>query len=192
MVTFGIIGLVAVLVVVLILRERGERTQVPTGVGEGQAGCTDIERPEIQEPTTHVPDGTRVQYSTAPPTSGQHYGEPGAAGFYEPTTAAEDEDETFVHNLEHGQIVIWYSPAAPQSVIDDIEAYVTNQPSEYDLTLLGVPYDQVPQGFNFTLTAWGGMQSCEEFSSSVVDEFRREFQGKGPEQFAEIPPFTGT
>ena len=60
----------------------------------------------------HVPTGTPVDYSTAPPAFGKHWNEAGVAPapmsrkFYAP----EDRPplEALVHNLEHGYTILWY------------------------------------------------------------------------------------
>ena len=184
-ITLAAVVIVGGIVVTLIARERGG-SETPSGVDLAAAGCTDVERPP-ESSAQHVPDGTRVQYATNPPTSGDHYAEPGGAGFYpadEPVAP-----EPFVHSLEHGQIVIWYSPTAPSEVIENLEEYIDSQPGRYSLTLIGVPYDQIPAGNNYSMTAWGAMQSCSQFSAEAIDAFRAEFQGKGPEQIPNIPPY---
>ena len=187
LITFAAVVIVGGIVVTLIVRERGGG-EAPSGVDVSAAGCTEIERPP-ETSAQHVPDGTPIQYSTSPPTSGDHYAEPAAAGFYEANDASGPPTEQLVHNLEHGQIVIWYSPTAPQELRDDIEDFISSQPGRYSLTLIGAPSDQVPAGSNYTMTAWGAMQSCEEFSSEAIDNFRAEFQGRGPEQIPNIPAF---
>jgi hypothetical protein len=187
LITLAVVVIVGGIVVTLIARERGGG-ESPSGVDPSAAGCTDIERPP-EASAQHVPEGTRVQYSTRPPTSGDHYGEPAGAGFYEPATASRIPEEQFVHNLEHGQIIIWYAPTAPEELRENIQDYIESQPGEYSITLIGVPYEQVPAGSNYTMTAWGAMQSCEQFSAEAIDSFRTEFQGKGPEQIPNIPPF---
>jgi hypothetical protein len=187
LITLAAVFIVGGIVVTLIARERGGG-ESPTGVDPSAAGCTEIERPP-EAGAQHVPDGTRVQYATRPPTSGDHYAEPAGAGFYEPATASRIPEEQFVHNLEHGQIVIWYSPTAPGELRENLQDYIESQPGKYSITLIGVPYDQVPAGSNYSMTAWGAMQSCEQFSAEAIDNFRTEFQGRGPEQIPNIPPF---
>jgi Protein of unknown function (DUF3105) len=184
LVTTIIIFVVAALVVALIVNERRSEN-APVGVGEQDAECTDVEEFE-EEGNTHVPDGTEVQYGTTPPTSGDHYANPADAGFYPPDAAAQLPDERFVHNLEHGQIVIWYNPNGPESVIEDLEAYIDKQSGNQAIALLAVPYDQAPN--NVTMTAWGAMQSCDAVSEDVLDTFRGRFQGMGPEP-AGIPRY---
>jgi Protein of unknown function (DUF3105) len=188
LVTLGIVALVAVVVVALIVNERRAESG-PVGVTKGEAGCTDIERFE-EEGAQHVADGTDVQYETNPPTSGNHYGAPAEPGFYDVASGAQLPEERLVHNLEHGQIVFWYDPNN-EEVQDDLERLIDNQPTEYALTLLAAPNSSVQAPTGFTMTAWGAMQSCEGVSEDVINQFRTEFQGRGPETFAEIPPFTG-
>ena len=180
LVTLGVALLVGALAVYLVLDARNETTQVAQGVAAEEAGCTDLEQPELMEGAEHLPDGTPVQYSTTPPTSGNHWANPSNAGFFSEPVAPE----TLVHNLEHGQIVIWYSPDAPDAVIEAIETYVGNE----RIALLAAPSDQVPSGMNFSFSAWGALQACENFSAEVLDEFRERFQGRGPENVG-VPQF---
>lgn len=61
-------------------------------------------------PHTHVAQGTQVQYDHNPPTSGCHYNlgygtAPIQAGVYNQAIPAE----YWVHNLEHGYIVVLYN-----------------------------------------------------------------------------------
>ena len=179
LVTAGIILVVAAVVGGLILTELLGRNEA-VGGGAGQAGCTDIQIHDA-EGNTHVQDGATVDYRTEPPTSGDHYATPADPGFY----TTELPAETLVHNLEHGQIVFWYRPDAPESVKDDIERLAEQEP----IATLAVPYENVPDGFTFSMSAWGASQSCERVSQEVVDRFRTRFQGRGPERVEEIPTF---
>ena len=97
------------LVVFLIINDRnsGGGDSVDAGVAAEDAGCTDVEESEA-EGQEHVEDGTDIEYGTQPPSSGNHYGTPADAGFYDSAIP----EEQAVHNLEHGQIVVWYSSSA--------------------------------------------------------------------------------
>ena len=58
----------------------------------------------------HVPFGTQIRYSYCPPASGRHYPSPGGPidpRFYGPNDAALPGG--WVHNLEHGALVVLYS-----------------------------------------------------------------------------------
>jgi hypothetical protein len=181
-----IIFVVAAVVIALIVNER-RKENAPVGVDAQEANCGDIETFE-DEGNNHVDVGVNVDYKTTPPTSGNHYGQTAPQGFYAPGTAADIPEEHFVHNLEHGEIVIWYQPSLPAEVRDDLEAYI-NRPSS-DNALLALSYDQAPAPL--TLTAWGAMQQCDGLSEEVIDAFRERFQGKGPEAGVGPPPFSGS
>jgi hypothetical protein len=177
LVTAGLAIGVAALVVFLIVNERRGAENI--GVSEQQAGCTDI---EAHEPLgrDHVEEGTPIQYNTTPPTSGPHY-----QNFVDPGFSDEPiQPERLVHNLEHGQIVFWYRPNAPQATIDNLRGVVNTD----RIALLAAPYEQVENPHEFVMTAWGASQSCQEVSQAVVDNFRSRFQGRGPEPVG-IPTF---
>lgn len=183
-VTVGVALLVTGIVVALVLAQRSQEEQQSeelTSASAQEANCGDVEEVE-EEGREHVDPGTDVQYGTTPPTSGNHYAEPAIAQFY----TAPVPEEQLVHNLEHSQIVIWYRANAPTEVLDAIEALVEQESA----ATLAAPYDGIEEPYNFVLTAWGASQACEEVSQEVVDNFRREYQGKaGPEKQA--PVFEG-
>lgn len=178
----AVITLVVVaLVVGLIMFERGGGSESAQGVAAGEAGCGEIEEFDNQG-RDHISVGaTHDPYNSSPPTSGPHYDQPATTGFYTDPL----EPEQLVHNLEHGMIVIWYDPGASQTTLDQIEALVDQ---EREATV-AAPYDDIDDRYNFVLTAWQNSQGCARVSQEVVDDFRRELQGQGPERIA--PPFTG-
>ena len=57
----------------------------------------------------HVAPGIRVHYQDYPPTSGMHWPSPAPWGVSE----LELSSETWVHNLEHGGVVILYHCGTP-------------------------------------------------------------------------------
>ena len=181
--TFGIALIVGALVVFLIINDRnsgsGGGSSVDAGVTADEAGCTGIEEHE-EEGQEHVEEGTDIQYGTQPPSSGNHYGTPADAGFYDSAIP----EEQAVHNLEHGQIVVWYSSLAPQETIDAVESVVDDEA----IALVAVPYEDLPSGSEVGFSAWGATQTCEDFSNDVLNEFRAEYQGNGPENVG-IPKF---
>jgi hypothetical protein len=187
LVTTGLALGVGALVVALIASQNANRDGGPavTDIGGPKtavaAGCTEPEQHEI-EGHEHVAEQTTVEYQTDPPTSGDHWppGSQSNPGFF----AIPVENERLVHNLEHGQIVFWYKPDAPEQVKNDLEE-ITRQP---DLSTIAVPYDFDGPG-EFAMTSWGWSQSCEQTSQTVIDDFRREHQGHGREPVA--PPFEG-
>ena len=131
----------------------------------------------------HVAEGTQVDsYNSEPPTSGPHYATPADPGFYSTPLPAEQ----LVHNLEHGQIVIYYSADAAEDVIGTLlELIGRNQ-----VALVIAPYEDAAGPTEIIFTAWTHLQRCNGFSGDDLDAFRREHQGKGPENVG-IPTFAG-
>ncbi|HZJ49994.1 MAG TPA: DUF3105 domain-containing protein, partial [Actinomycetota bacterium] len=120
-----------------------------------------------------------------------HYGTPADPGFY-PNPL---EPEQLVHNLEHGQLVIWYDPEAPASAVEGIQALVEDansraQRAGFVEPLLASPFEGLDSGFDYALSGWRNLQSCESYSRAAIDDFRTEFQGQGPEQVG-VAPFGG-
>ena len=184
-ITIGTALVVAVIVIAAIVMQRqsGDGPGAPdnVGVAAAQAGCEDIETFDELE-ATHIQAGEEHEaYNSSPPTSGPHYEIPSDTGFFESAIEAEQ----VVHNLEHGQIVIWYSPDAPSETLTDIENLVDQEPQ----ATVAVPYTDIESPYTFVLTGWTAAQRCEQVSQEVVDDFRREYQGMGPEKIT--PPFEG-
>jgi len=187
LVTSGIAVLVAVGVVAAIVAQRRaeEGPTAAVGVSERQARCSAVQEHESAG-ADHIAVGEPHEpYGEPAPTSGSHYAQPDGPvdpGFYDEQIPPEGP----VHNLEHGQIVIWYSPDAPQDIIADIED-VTDQER---FATVALPYAGIQTDKNFVLTAWTVSQECDLVSQAVVDEFRRNYQGiTGPEKLTE--PFDG-
>ena len=191
LVTLAIAVVVIGAVSALVISDR-RATSGPVGVAAAEADCGPKE--EFEAPSAdHVEEGTPVEYGTNPPTVGPHAASPGPTGFFD----TPQEAEHLIHNMEHGQIVLWYDPAAPQQVKDDLEAIVEKQLS----TTVATPYEGLEE-YNFYMTAWnklpdapkdsegtGYYQGCDLVSEDAINEFRREHQGKSPEPIT--PPFEG-
>lgn len=177
LITSGIALLVAALVVFLIVNER--RGAEDVGVSAAEAGCTEIETHDDLG-REHVEEGTPVQYQTTPPTSGPHYAQWADPGFHEEPI----DERRLVHNLEHGQVVFWYDPNASPETLENLRQIVSTD----RLALVAAPYPQVPSGHDFVMTGWTASQACAEVSQEVVNNFRRRFQGRGPENVG-IPVF---
>ena len=180
--TIGTAVVVAVIVVVAIVLQREEvAPQGDVGVSAAQANCEDIETFEEQG-AEHIEVGSAHEpYNSSPPTSGPHYEIPADTSFF----AEQIPTEQLIHNLEHGQIVIWYQPDAPAETIEQLEAIVDQEPQ----ATAAAPYTDIEAPHQFVMTGWGALQRCEQVSQEVVDDFRREYQGMGPEKLT--PPFEG-
>jgi len=190
MITIVVALLVAGLVVFAITNEK-QQAEAPVGVGGEEAGCDPVEEFEAQE-GQHIDEGAAHDpYNSDPPTSGPHYATPADAGFY-PSAL---QTEQVVHNLEHGQVVIWYATDLEAEDVDLVEEITEDERT----ATASVPYDIDPK-YSLVMTAWlagegendngtGVLQGCARISQEAVNEFRALYQGKGPEPFT--APFKG-
>src|SRR3989338_1731172 len=62
-------------------------------------------------------------YNSNPPTSGWHYKDPAAIGFY-PNGLP---DEQLIHNLEHGEIWVSYHARVPAETVKELEKLDKNR-----------------------------------------------------------------
>ncbi|HEX3326504.1 MAG TPA: DUF3105 domain-containing protein [Actinomycetota bacterium] len=185
LITIAVAGVVAILVVALIVQQRSGsgRSNSDFGVSAAAAGCLPVEHPKPL-PGIHIGLGAHHRpYDSSPPTSGPHYPPPIAPidpGFY----SIAQTPEKVVHNLEHGNIVIWYNPDAPEQTKSDIRAAVNEVPSY----TLATPYPNMKPGYNIALTAWGELQFCKQVSKQVLDDFRTKYQGRGASTEENLSP----
>ena len=153
-------------------------------IGEQEAGCTPVEK-HPNGGQDHIDEGETTAYNSSPPTSGAHYAVPAETGFYE--AGSDIEPERLVHNLEHGQIVIWY-----RTDIEDLgflENQVEELVSQEPAATVGAPYAGMDDPYNIVITSWTRSRACVNASQGVVDDFRTRFQGKAPEPLT--PAFKG-
>jgi Protein of unknown function (DUF3105) len=189
LVTITIAAVIVGAVTAMVFFTRSEDNSVPPapeGVSVADANCEDAQEHKI-EGSEHIDPSQTVDYETSPPTSGNHWPTELVAdpAFYTDPVASE----SLVHNMEHGQIIIWYSPDASEETANRLEGLVENA-NDLDnpdikggaQPLIAVPYDDVPEGASFVMTAWGASEACDAYSLAAVNEFRTTYQGRGPEQ----------
>ena len=128
----------------------------------------------------HIERGqVHAAYNSDPPTSGPHYVDTLDAGFYE----TPQLDETLVHNLEHGHIVISYDcsrladcGAAKQQLRDIFSAY-----NGWKVTI--VPRQNKDAAI--ALTAWGWLEKMDSVDEARIRKFIDAWRDKGPERTME-------
>ena len=86
-----------------------------------------------------------------------------------------------LHSLEHGGSVVWYSPEAPQAMIDTIvDFYDQGDPVGQDRVIVA-PYDyegpggRLPDGVQMALVGWRRLRSCAQPSLAVAFDFTSQF-----------------
>lgn len=132
------------------------------------------------EGRTHVPEGSAITYKSYPPASGTHYPSPTKAGFY-PNPVPEG---TFVHNLEHGYIVILYKPSVDQATKQQLQQATQDFPKSKfgTIKLVVAPYDKMDTPI--TVLAWDWKQPLETFDRAQLEQFYRAHVDRGPEDLA--------
>ena len=126
---------------------------------------------------THIPIGApHPSYNTVPATSGWHYDTPAPWGIYD----EQMPDETFIHNMEHGGVIISHN-LSETSMIDRLQELVRRQ-ADSPGCLIMQPYPELDEG-EVVLTAWTWIQDFD----GVVDiagmqRFIDAHKNQGPEQ----------
>lgn len=133
------------------------------------ANCTGVVN-DPQLGNTHTRDSTTiVNYSAAPPSSGDHDPDPlpDAIRFYNPDSGIRVERA--VHNLEHGFIVAWYDTELPDDQVEKLREVAQNAGPRF----IAVPWTRsvFPDDRHFVLTAWDRTQRCGTVSDEVVHDF---------------------
>lgn len=122
------------------------------------------------EGSTHVPVGTKVEYKTNPPTSGNHYPEPANWGVYQQTL----QDEQVVHNLEHGGIWISY-----KDIDDDTKAKLEDIARKNSGSVLLEP--RPANDAKIAIASWTRSITMDTFDRAKIEEFITHNKNKSPE-----------
>lgn len=129
------------------------------------------------EGAAHVAPGTELEYDTTPPTSGPHYPDWTDPGFYE----TEQPAGQLVHALEHGNVVIYYDPAAlsPEAA-ESLRAFAETHTDTFAAVIV-VPNPAGDPAAPYVLTAWQTRLVMEDYDAGTVRAFLAEYLGRGPE-----------
>ena len=133
---------------------------------------------DIMPSSNHVPEAQSVAYSATPPTSGEHWEIWSKCGFYEEGLP----DETIVHNLEHGNIVVSYNLSEQGEIVDLKRALNSIAlAEEWGVTRF---YDKIPEGM-VAVAVWGRRAIMPGFDLDTVAGFFAAYAGVvGPERIA--------
>jgi hypothetical protein len=132
------------------------------------------------EGQNHVDEGSVISYQSNPPASGPHYPVTAPYGVSEQTIPPG----YWVHNLEHGGIVVLYNCAepCPDTVAQLREAFVNLPRSRAfnRVKLVATPYPGMSSKIAYA--AWGKVQELDEFDYDQLLRFYNAYVDKGPEQ----------
>lgn len=159
---------------------------------QGASAANPIVTPNLGN--LHVATGSEIDYPICPPASGPHYNERGVAprapGFY--TADAGVGPGSWVHNLEHGFVVVLYrcvdGTCPSNDELNEIRSFVLNGPSTpsavacgYQSKVLAARFDDMATPF--ALIAWDRVLLLDEFDTAVAQDFaQRWIETTGPEK----------
>jgi hypothetical protein len=148
------------------------------GLWLGAFAQSEVGRKVPDEGQQHISTGTRAKYNHTPPTSGPHWPQWARWGVYE----QEIPEELWVHNLEHGGIVILYrcdSPC-PQLIAQLKEVYATFPKSKHGhVKLVITPYPKLKT--RLAILAWTWIDELTSFDRERLLAFYRAHLDRGPE-----------
>ena len=138
---------------------------------------------------SHVNVGDKVTYTYCPPASGNHINLPGVAGpiparVYGPNDTALPEG--WIHNLEHGALVILYQGASPGATADgqtQLKAFYDSFPNSPQCGLAKGLVGPVIARFDqmatpFAAMVWGRVLPLQTFDQAQIMAFWNEWGEK--------------
>jgi hypothetical protein len=183
----GILGTAAVviLVVALALNQAAKvstANRIPFQTVTGAIGT------QIADEGTpsHIDPSTQWTYKFYPPTSGPHYSVAGSAPVAWGTVDNLVEGQ-FVHNLEHGGIVVLYNcPSGSDctTLKDQLTNYVKNlapiEPTYGEPKMVMTPYSHGMQK-KVALVAWHYIEFLDAYDQNAITQFYENHVDQGPE-----------
>lgn len=169
-------------------------------IGSPASVCQPITEQKADGNQQHVPEGTPVDYTTAPPAFGAHWNVAGVAPDPMQRKLYTDSDrpalEVLVHNLEHGYTILWYDQtvAKDSSQMNELQAIADKLAgtSNFRTKFKAVPWlptdedgKPFPDGAHVALTHWsaggegetdpakqqGVFQYCSAVSGAALNTF---------------------
>lgn len=135
----------------------------------------------------HVAAGTQVTYTHQPPTSGQHYAQPDAPVAWQ--YIGNLQPEVYVHNLEHGGVVILYNcPGGCDDLVKQLTTYVNStvpaEPTFGEYKVVMSPYSQGMGIHKIAVLAWNWILFLDSYDQAKITEFYEAHVDHGPEPIA--------
>jgi hypothetical protein len=132
----------------------------------------------------HLPQGQPIPYRNRPPSSGDHYDTPAGYGFFQ----REIPTGNWVHDLEHGGIVVLYrTDLCDQTCQGQLQDVYNSAPSSQlfpgTRKMLVIPYQDMDHAID--AVAWGWLDEMDQTNPVDKDRilaFYRAHVDRGPEQ----------
>jgi hypothetical protein len=148
-----------------------------------QANCElQLDLPE--EGSTHIDDedAADVDYKTNPPTSGDHYGnsnETASGALADGAYLETPPLGRWVHSMEHGRVIIHYSPDLPESDQLAIKGVFEESPAGV------IMFPNPDLDGDVAVTSWTQLATCGKYEGAatldLIRAFRDIYRGQGPE-----------
>jgi Protein of unknown function (DUF3105) len=150
-----------------------------------EAANCDLQLNLDDEGNTHFDDEDRVpNYQTNPPTSGDHYGvlnETASGALADGAYLNTPPVARVVHSMEHGRILIQYSPDLSEEEQLEIKGVFEESPQG----VLMFPNPDMP--YDVAVTAWTQLVGCRDYQGpetlDVIRDFRDIYRQKCCEFF---------
>lgn len=123
---------------------------------------------------THIADDvTGTGYTSDPPTSGPHWSSVARWGVHQEPVP----NETQIHNLEHGGVIMQYSCADCPEIVVELEGLANS----CDVKLITAPRPDMEH--LIAVTAWNRILTLDAMDREQIVEFINAYADKGPERF---------
>ncbi len=149
-----------------------------------------VRNPEQDSP--HQEPGTAIAFRDNPPTNGPHYGVWARWGIYRDVLPRG----YWVHNLEHGGIVLLYRPDVPAAQRDALEAFAMGLPPDPMCAPEGVrrriivtPDPMLPSPF--AAVAWSHAYRADCVDTATLERFVLTLTAQSPENICSHGAFAG-
>ncbi|RLV49908.1 DUF3105 domain-containing protein [Nocardioides mangrovicus] len=202
--TWGVLGVCGVVVVALLsvvavklVKQHQEDERIAgkplakMGVAASAASCSSPKTEDASGSGQHVTPPTVIDYATAPPAYGKHWGNYLSGSEIKTFYSRQDvpEIERLVHSLEHGHTILWYDDTVKQGSADYKAMQAMATKLGLDSYFMVAPYIKAkdgnhsfPAGKHVALTHWTGpddqkgvWQYCARPSGSVVQDFVKKY-----------------
>lgn len=125
----------------------------------------------------HV-DGKPVQYNANPPAGGEHWSRTATWGIQ----TTPPPDESLVHNLEHGGVIIWYDPAKVDAGTVNRLKSLTRNLQETNFRVVLTPRTKgIENNQPIAMTSWGHLMTLDGYDEGKIRNFFRAHINNGPE-----------
>ena len=157
------------------------------GPSPATGGTCEGEQAESIAGASHVPEGTVVSYPDNPPSSGDHWACWAPWG----VASAVLPPERWVHNLEHGGVVLLFKCDTPDGCpalsepLRQIAADAPDAPGGGHRILVTAD-PELPS--NVAAVAWGFVLLEDAPDEAQIDCFASAHEGMGPEDIPDDPP----